>query len=183
MNTPDNITKLNPGEIFVFGSNESGDHLGGAARIAYEKFGALWGLGFGPSGQTFAIPTMDWKLSPLPLDVINTYIQRFKAYAKLSSNLTFYFTKIGCGIAGFSIDQIASMLFCDGIPSNIIIPKEFTECPFKVRDKVIVNNMEGEITRINVNSQFPITVEYTDNYFDLLTLYGRYGRYSNEKDL
>lgn len=38
--TPDRITSLNDNEIFVFGSNKEGMHGGGAARTAYEDFGA-----------------------------------------------------------------------------------------------------------------------------------------------
>ena len=44
MITPEFITRLEPDEIFVFGSNLAGFHGGGAARIAYEKFGAEWGV-------------------------------------------------------------------------------------------------------------------------------------------
>ena len=55
--TPDNIQTLKPNEIFVFGSNLSGIHGGGAARLAYEKFGAIYGQGVGLMGQSYAIPT------------------------------------------------------------------------------------------------------------------------------
>ena len=48
MTTPEFITRLEPNEIFVFGSNLAGFHGGGAARIAYERFGAEWGVGVGP---------------------------------------------------------------------------------------------------------------------------------------
>ena len=41
--TPDFITELKENEIFVFGSNLEGMHGGGAARLAYDKFGAIWG--------------------------------------------------------------------------------------------------------------------------------------------
>lgn len=43
--TPENITELEPDDIFVFGSNLAGMHLGGAARTAVEKFGAIMGQG------------------------------------------------------------------------------------------------------------------------------------------
>lgn len=39
--TPEYITALQPNEVFVFGSNLCGFHGGGAARAAYEKFGAM----------------------------------------------------------------------------------------------------------------------------------------------
>ena len=45
--TPERITNLRANEIFVFGSNLQGMHGGGAARMAYEKFGAIWGNGVG----------------------------------------------------------------------------------------------------------------------------------------
>ena len=56
--TPDRITSLKPNEIFVFGSNLLGHHMGGAARIALEKFGAIYGQGVGLQGNSYAIPTM-----------------------------------------------------------------------------------------------------------------------------
>lgn len=56
--TPDRITELKQNEIFVFGSNLAGSHGGGAARLAYNRFGAIWGQGVGLQGQSYAIPTM-----------------------------------------------------------------------------------------------------------------------------
>ena len=56
--TPDHITHLSACEVFVFGSNLAGHHHGGAARMAHECFGAEWGVGVGPTGQCYAIPTM-----------------------------------------------------------------------------------------------------------------------------
>ncbi len=55
----DNITHLEPNEIFVFGSNLQGYHGAGAARMALDKFGAVWGQGVGLQGQSYAIPTME----------------------------------------------------------------------------------------------------------------------------
>ena len=43
--TPERITELQPNEIFVFGSNLAGMHGGGAAYVAYRKFGAIMGQG------------------------------------------------------------------------------------------------------------------------------------------
>jgi len=45
MSTAKIITELEAHEVFVFGSNAAGAHGAGAARTAYEKFGALWGEG------------------------------------------------------------------------------------------------------------------------------------------
>ena len=56
--TPEMITELKENEIFVFGSNLAGAHGGGAARVAYNKFGAVWGQGVWLQGQSYGIPTM-----------------------------------------------------------------------------------------------------------------------------
>ena len=56
--TPERISELKENEIFVFGSNLAGAHGGGAARLAYNRFGAVWGEGVGLHGKTYAIPTM-----------------------------------------------------------------------------------------------------------------------------
>ena len=56
--TPEMITELKENEVFVFGSNLAGAHGGGAARVAYNKFGAVWGQGVGLQGQSNGIPTM-----------------------------------------------------------------------------------------------------------------------------
>ena len=56
--SPSKIDSLGGHEVFVFGSNLAGLHGGGAARHAYNKFGAEWGVGVGMTGQCYAIPTM-----------------------------------------------------------------------------------------------------------------------------
>ena len=70
--TPEKITHLKENEIFVFGSNLAGAHGGGAARIAYEKFGAIWGQGVGLQGQSYGIPTMHGGT-----DKIKPYVDQF----------------------------------------------------------------------------------------------------------
>ena len=120
--TPDFITELGPNEIFVFGSNLAGAHAGGAARLAHEKFGAIWGQGVGLQGNSYAIPTMQGGI-----ETIRPYVDEFIEFAKSHPDLTFYVTKIGCGIAGFSEKEIAP-LFQKAIGiSNIRLPKDFIE--------------------------------------------------------
>lgn len=118
--TPDYITELKPNEIFVFGSNLQGAHAGGAAYVAMEYFGATWGQGVGLQGQCYAIPTMQGGV-----ETIKPYVDEFISFAKAHPEYTFFVTRIGCGIAGFSDEQIAP-LFHDAlyIP-NILLPEEF----------------------------------------------------------
>ena len=120
--TPDFITELGPNDIFVFGSNIAGAHAGGAARLANQKFGAVWGQGVGFQGNTYAIPTMQGGV-----ETIQPYVDEFIEFAKDHPELTFYVTKIGCGIAGFSEEEIAP-LFKNAIGiSNIRLPEDFVD--------------------------------------------------------
>ena len=116
--TPEMITELRPGEIFVFGSNLEGAHGGGAALTAWRKFGAIWGQGVGLQGQSYGIPTMHGGV-----DAIHPYVDEFILFAKNHPELTVLVTRIGCGIAGFTNAQI-SPLFAGGHHlSNVILPE------------------------------------------------------------
>ena len=118
--TPERITELKPNEIFVFGSNLAGAHGGGAARLAYNRFGAIWGQGVGLQGQCYAIPTMHGGV-----DAIKPYVNEFILFAKQHSEYKFLVTRIGCGIAAFTPDEIAP-LFKDAIDvENVILPEDF----------------------------------------------------------
>ena len=120
--TSERISELRENEIFVFGSNLAGAHGGGAAWLAYRRFGAVWGEGVGLHGRTYAIPTMQGGV-----DTIKPYVDDFILFAKEHKELTFLVTRIGCGIAGFRNEEIAP-LFKDAIcVENIILPKEFVE--------------------------------------------------------
>lgn len=113
--------------VFVFGSNEAGIHGAGAAKFAHDELGAEWGTGFGFMGKCFAIPTKDWKLQTLPLDVIHFYTSRFIEAVKQYPWVKFYVTQIGCGLAGYKPHQIAPM-FKDAIDlKNVYLPLCFWE--------------------------------------------------------
>jgi hypothetical protein len=125
--TPDNIQSLNENEIFVFGSNESGIHGGGAAKTALELFGAKSGVGFGPQGQSFAIPTKNWRIGKLSPIFIHQYVIRFLVYASLHPELKFYVTEIGCGLAGYTPEDIAWMFEESMEEENIYLPQRFID--------------------------------------------------------
>lgn len=112
---------VQPRVIFVFGSNVAGRHLGGAARDAARFWGAESGVGIGPTGEAYALPTMDENLEPLTLAEIGHHAREFLAYAATHTDQTFYVTPVGCGIAGFTETEIAP-LFVDA-PSNVQLPK------------------------------------------------------------
>ncbi len=115
--TPELITELQPNEIFVFGSNLKGMHGGGAAYIAYRKFGAIMGQGVGLQGQSYGIPTMQGGV-----ETIRPYVDEFIAFAKQHPELTFLVTRIGCGIAGFTDDDISPLFQQAHEVKNIVLP-------------------------------------------------------------
>lgn len=120
--TPENIMFLGKKDIFVFGSNLVGAHGSGAARIALNRFGAIWGQGEGLQGNSYAIPTMQGGV-----DSVRPYVNRFIAFAKEQKELTFYVTKIGCGIARFSISDMAPLFKHALELPNVKLPIEFVE--------------------------------------------------------
>lgn len=118
--SPDNISALRPGEVFVFGSNLAGMHAGGAARVACARFGAVWGKGVGHYGQSYAIPTMQGGV-----ETIKPYVDDFTAYAKAHPELKFLVTRIGCGIAGFTDAEIAPLFTQASRLDNVYLPHSF----------------------------------------------------------
>lgn len=120
--TPGRIDTLEDNEIFVFGSNLGGFHGGGAARLAYNKFGAVWGQGDGLQGQSYAIPTMQGGI-----DTIQPYVDEFITFARQHPELTFLVTRIGCGIAGFEDSEIAPLFRESLTLQNVVLPKSFVD--------------------------------------------------------
>jgi hypothetical protein len=116
-------------EIFVFGSNLGGQHLGGAAKAAFSYYGAAWFVAVGATGNSYAIPTVNATVSgSLPINVIAAYVKQFIDYATLRRDQTFFVTAIGCGIAGFTHAEIAPLF--SGAPDNCDFPEEWK--PFLV---------------------------------------------------
>lgn len=106
--------------IFVFGSNLAGRHGAGAALCALKEHGAVYGVGYGRTGNAYALPTKDWFIKTLPLTVIKDYVKEFIEYAKEHSDLQFQVTRIGCGLAGYTDAQIAP--FFREAPANCVLP-------------------------------------------------------------
>ena len=105
----DRIAQLGENEIFVFGSNIQGMHGGGAAWYAHNNFGAEWGVGEGLTGRTYALPTMEGE----------------------HPELTFLVTAVGCGIAGYTPDEVAPLFKEAAALENVYLPQVFVDVMFK----------------------------------------------------
>ncbi len=113
------IATLDDGEVFVFGSNIQGMHGGGAAWYAHENFGAVWGVGEGLTGRTYALPTMEGKAS------LKKAVENFTACARSHSELTFLVTAVGCGIAGYTPAEVAPLFNEAASLPNVYLPEVF----------------------------------------------------------
>ena len=119
------INELKEKQVFVFGSNLAGIHGGGAAFDALSKFGAIYGQGIGLQGRSYGIPTKDDNIETLPLGIIEKHIVDFIDFAKTRPDLEFLVTQVGCGLAGYSIEEISSIFKKYDLSKNIILPVEF----------------------------------------------------------
>ena len=117
--TPEAIYDLHEGEIFVFGSNPQGFHSGGAAKMAMERFGAVWGQGEGLQGQSYALP------STCPIEDMAEAIHRFSQFAEQHPELRFLVTRVGCGIAGHNVHEVAPLFKSCIYLENVALPAEF----------------------------------------------------------
>ena len=124
--TPSQVNTLADGEIFVFGSNSQGRHIGGAARVAKEQYGAVWGIGEGLQGKSYAIPTMEG------LENLAPAVQRFTSFARQHKVLKFFVTAIGCGIAGYQPEEIAPMFLNAAYLPNVYLPLSFWKVIMKI---------------------------------------------------
>ena len=118
--TPEMIKSLQPNEVFVVGSNINGQYCSGAARTAYEHFGAVWGKGVGKQGSSYAIPIMHGDMKLLCL-----YVDDFIDYASTHPYLMFLVMRVGCGIAGYKDYQIAPLFVSALKLKNVTLPYTF----------------------------------------------------------
>jgi hypothetical protein len=109
--------------VFVFGSNLQGIHGRGAAKDARVFYGAKIGIGAGRYGGSYAIPTKRTPYESLPLSEIRLYVSDFLAYAASQPEMTFFVTRVGCGLAGYKDEDIAPMFA--GAPENCTLPDEW----------------------------------------------------------
>lgn len=127
--TPEIITSLKENEIFVYGSNQFARHGAGSAKAAVDKFGAKYGdCPMGLCGQSYGIITKSFTGTDVSIQFITYQVQALYYFALLRQDLTFYVTKIGTALAGFTIDEIANVFktCMPFTPTNIILPIEFT---------------------------------------------------------
>lgn len=130
--TPSKICALKPNQVFVFGANLAGNHGAGAARQAMQ-----WGAkrhAYGRMGQTYGIPTRDCEYQTLPLHEIVAHVSTFFNHVRLCPNDQFLVTRIGCGLAGYTDEDIAGLFMpvLDIPYPNVLLPIQFHQAIHKL---------------------------------------------------
>jgi hypothetical protein len=125
--TDNNIQSLLPNQIFVFGSNEAGVHGAGAAKLALDKFGAIYGQGVGLQGNSYALPTKDKNINTLPIITIGFYVDELFDFAAANPSLQFLITEVGCGLAGYAAADIAPLFNKFIVLPNCTLPQSFLD--------------------------------------------------------
>ena len=133
MFTPHDVNDLfplAPNEVLVFSSNNQGRHGKGLALLALQKAGAKYGQARGLQGQSYAIVTKDLRIGErsVPLDEIKAEVEEFYKVALNNPDTVFYVPKIGCSLAGFTVQEMTSLFHSieDKRPSNVRLPIEFS---------------------------------------------------------
>lgn len=131
------IVTLPENGIFVFGSNLKGIHGAGAALKAKQSFRAQQGVGHGPTGDCYALPTKSTPYKSLQLREIDNYVDCFLEYVLLHPELEFYLTPIGTGLAGHDAWEIAALFYDVAVHpelyQNLYTPRSFVEYFMEVR--------------------------------------------------
>jgi hypothetical protein len=106
-------------------------HGGGAAHFAYNHCGASWGIGQGftridiENAGSYALPTKYHPGETMKWDEVYGAVKVFLAYARTAKDKTFFVTRVGCGLAGFTDSDIYWMFM--NAPDNCILPPEWKD--------------------------------------------------------
>ena len=118
--TPSKIVSLRNNQIFVFGTNKYGSQKHGAAGLAAKSFGAQLGITNGPTGMCYALPTMGFDIH-----ILGKAILQFEQFARNNRDKTFLVTPIGCGHAGFNVEDVAPFFKGCIALKNVMLPELF----------------------------------------------------------
>lgn len=127
---------IEPGEnvVFVFGSNPEGRHGAGSARVAVEKFGAIYGRGRGMQGSAYALVTTDLRpgMPKITLRQITYNVKELYKVAKENPEKRFMVAyrsgeneRTLCGYTGGEL--VGCFLAAGDIPDNIWFSEEWSE--------------------------------------------------------
>jgi hypothetical protein len=135
-------------DVFVFGSNLRGAHGAGAAAFAYRNGLTAGGKGTGMYLRqremvgSYAIPTKGMSIEVLPLSWVKYFIDEFiKEVNDDELGLNFVVTKVGCGLAGFKVPEIAPLFKPLLGKDNVSLPQDFLDF-YEGKYKIDINDSD-----------------------------------------
>jgi len=159
--TPADIQQLEKNQVFVFGSNANGNHIGGAALLAKLKFGAIEGQARGLQGQSYGFETLNTKMKKHPLKEIKKQFKELFEFASSNTDKVFLVTKVGCGIAGFEENEIISCFDINEVPTNVWMPVKWKPVKgYKAFDSQFnCRYMKYEVGKTYEMNEYPVLCE------------------------
>lgn len=139
------------GTVFVFGSNPEGRHGAGSAKVARERFGAVYGVGEGLTGNAYALPTKDLRIPgtrSIPKEKIIESIGKLYEVARSMPDRQFkvaYRTKADeVSLNGYAGLEMVRMFMEHTIPNNVWFSKDW-EPLFNPPSPIFVNHSGGAV--------------------------------------
>lgn len=154
--------KPEPNTVFVFGSNPEGRHGAGAAKVAREQFGAIYGQGEGLQGNAYALPTKDLRVKEnkgfksISPEQITDSIKKLYEIAKQNPNKRFkvaYRNTTDTSLNGYTgLEMIEMFNQAGAIPTNIIFSKEWVDTGKLNTQSAITNTNITDTNITNTNT-------------------------------
>ena len=133
------------GVVFVFGSNPEGRHGAGAAKVARERFGAIYGQGEGLQGNAYALPTKDLRVKEnrgfrsISPEAITESIKKLYGTARENPDRTFciaYRNTDRPSLNGYTGYEMMRMFAAAGpLPENILVSEEWAKTRSVLHDE------------------------------------------------
>ena len=147
--------------VFVFGSNPEGRHGAGAAKVARNQFGAIYGQGEGLQGNAYALPTKDLRVkenrglrSISEVQIIEN-IKKLYEVAKQNPDKQFkvaYRNTDQASLNGYTgLEMIDMFIKAGSIPSNIVFSKEWIDTGLITKENYANSNNTENSTQSTSN--------------------------------
>lgn len=121
------LKELPENGIYVFFSNIEGKHESGAAKVSYEKFGAVWGKAFHSMGQSYAI-CVKWRVTAKDIKFMQAQIETLYYWCKKNKESDFYvMCNAHANLGEYTPDEMVKVFKSHPIPENIVFEEGFAK--------------------------------------------------------
>ena len=118
--------------VFVFGSNPEGRHGAGSAKVAVNKFGAIYGQGEGLQGQSYGLPTKDLRIKGTRSISESDIVQNIEKMYQVARSMPDKDFKIAYrngmyekSLNGYTGGEMLRLFIANPVPNNIWFSNEW----------------------------------------------------------